>query len=124
MENPDEAIKKINQLYEKGITFSIDDFGTGYSSLSYLKKFKVNHLKVDRSFIKDIITDQSNTQITKAIIDMAHNLKMKVIAEGVETTEQKDLLTSIKCDVMQGYLFSKPVPAIDFMKLLKIGDFK
>ncbi len=124
MENPDEAINKINQLYDKGITFSIDDFGTGYSSLSYLKKFKVNHLKVDRSFIKDIITDQSNTQITKAIIDMAHNLKMKVIAEGVETVEQKEFLTSIKCDIMQGYLFSRPVPAADFLKLLKIGDFK
>jgi diguanylate cyclase (GGDEF)-like protein/PAS domain S-box-containing protein len=124
MENPDEAIIKINQLYDKGISFSIDDFGTGYSSLSYLKKFKVNHLKVDRSFIKDIITDQSNTQITKAIIDMAHNLKMKVIAEGVETSEQRDFLTSIKCDIMQGYFFSRPVPAADFMKLLKIGDFR
>ncbi len=119
MKDPEEATSKINRLNDMGISFSIDDFGTGYSSLSYLKRFKINYLKIDRSFVNDIHVDINNTEITKAIIAMAHNLQLKLIAEGVETKEQMDFLIELNCDLLQGYLFSKPVPADEFTKLLE-----
>jgi diguanylate cyclase (GGDEF)-like protein/PAS domain S-box-containing protein len=109
MRNPDLAVTRISRLSELGISFSIDDFGTGYSSLSYLKKFKITNLKVDRSFVKDINIDQNNTEIIRAIIAMAHNLRLKVVAEGIETDEQMHFLRTLNCDFMQGYLFSRPL---------------
>jgi diguanylate cyclase (GGDEF)-like protein/PAS domain S-box-containing protein len=121
MEYPEIAISKINDLNNIGINFSIDDFGTGYSSLSYLKRFKIEHLKVDKSFIMDIKVDVNNAEITKAIIAMAHSLSLKVIAEGVETLEQLEFLKTYKCDYLQGFLFSRPVPAEDMTRILQSG---
>jgi len=108
-------IKRLNRL---GIRFSIDDFGTGYSSLSYLKNFHIQKLKIDKSFVQDITTDSDSKAIISAIIAMGHNLKLKIIAEGVETEEQSVFLRAMDCDEIQGYLFSKPVPADDFRQLL------
>jgi EAL domain-containing protein (putative c-di-GMP-specific phosphodiesterase class I) len=122
MEYPDRAVKKINDLYDIGINFSIDDFGTGYSSLSYLKRFKIETLKVDKSFIMDIKVDINNTEITKAIIAMAHSLSLQVTAEGVETVEQLEFLKEHLCDKLQGYLFSRPLPADEITAMLKKGS--
>jgi diguanylate cyclase (GGDEF)-like protein/PAS domain S-box-containing protein len=122
MEYPERAVKKINDLYNIGINFSIDDFGTGYSSLSYLKRFKIETLKVDKSFIMDIKVDINNTEITKAIIAMAHSLSLQVTAEGVETVEQLEFLKEHLCDKLQGYLFSRPLPADEITAMLKKGS--
>jgi diguanylate cyclase (GGDEF)-like protein/PAS domain S-box-containing protein len=119
MDNPDNAIRVMESLNNLGVSFSIDDFGIGYSSLSYLKRFKIHFLKIDKSFIRDLIVDENNTEITRAIVAMAHNLNLKVIAEGVETSEQHEFLRGLKCDLLQGFLFSRPVPADDFEKLLE-----
>jgi diguanylate cyclase (GGDEF)-like protein/PAS domain S-box-containing protein len=123
MEYPDSAVRKINDLYNIGINFSIDDFGTGYSSLSYLKRFKIDNLKVDKSFIMDIKVDVNNAEITKAIIAMAHSLSLKVTAEGVETVEQLEFLKEYNCDMLQGYLFSRPLPAEEITTMLKKGIY-
>jgi diguanylate cyclase (GGDEF)-like protein/PAS domain S-box-containing protein len=106
-----EAIKKLNEL---GVKIAIDDFGTGYSSLNYLKKFSLNHLKIDKSFIHDIENDGGDANIIATIISMAHNLDLKVIAEGVENIEQLSFLKNHMCDYVQGYYFSKPLSADDF----------
>ncbi|HRZ25648.1 MAG TPA: EAL domain-containing protein [Spirochaetota bacterium] len=119
MDNPDSAIRVMQSLNEKGISFSIDDFGIGYSSLSHIKRFKIDYLKIDKSFIKDLIVDQNNTEITRAIIAMAHNLNLRVIAEGVEAVTQFEFLNTLQCDLHQGFLFSRPVPAEEFEKLLE-----
>lgn len=109
----------LEALKEIGVSLSIDDFGTGYSSLSYLKTFPLDYLKIDRSFVTDLPDDSNGGAIVRAIIDMAHTLGMKVIAEGVETREQLDFLLEHDCDEMQGYYFSKPLPHVELMKLLK-----
>jgi EAL domain-containing protein (putative c-di-GMP-specific phosphodiesterase class I) len=101
-----------------GIEVSVDDFGTGYSALSYLKRFDVDYLKIDQSFVKSLTDDESDKAMVEAIIVMAHKLGIKTIAEGVETEAQRDLLLSFGCDFAQGYLYSKPIPATDFEKLL------
>ncbi|MGD8189720.1 sensor domain-containing protein [Brevibacillus ginsengisoli] len=111
MQQVDAAINKLQDLKEMGIKVSIDDFGTGYSSLSYLKKFPIDSLKIDRSFIKDIVANHEDATIVKAIIVMARSLKRQIIAEGVETEEQMNLLRELGCTKMQGYLFSKPISA-------------
>lgn len=121
MQNVESAISTMNILKDRGIQISIDDFGTGYSSLSYLKKFPIQTLKIDRSFISEITTDSDDKAIVTAIIAMAKSLKLKVIAEGVETVEQLDLLRCLKCDEVQGFLFSKPLPPEEFTKLLSIS---
>ncbi|MCG3110934.1 MAG: EAL domain-containing protein [Candidatus Manganitrophus sp. SB1] len=108
----------LSELEGMGIQISVDDFGTGYSSLSYLKRFPISNLKVDRSFVSDITTDPDDAAITSAIINMAHSLKLKVVAEGVETAEQLAFLRSLKCDGMQGYFFSRPLAAEEATKLL------
>ena len=118
MKNAEHTIKILNELKEKGIQISIDDFGTGYSSLSYLKKFPIDNLKVDQSFVRDIGEYQDSETIVSLIISMAHTLRLKVIAEGVETEKQLSFLKEQKCDMFQGYIFSKPVPAEMFEKLL------
>lgn len=118
MQNSDEAVKLMHKLRLMGIRISLDDFGTGYSSLSYLKRLPINTLKIDQSFVRDIRRDFTNMAIAKAIIEMAHTLRLNVIAEGVETEEQLSSLRDMKCDHMQGYLFSKPLPAKEFEQLL------
>jgi diguanylate cyclase (GGDEF)-like protein/PAS domain S-box-containing protein len=114
MDNPDTAIAIMNRLHEHGIRMSIDDFGTGYSSLSHLKKFKVSKLKIDQSFVSDIINDSDDKAIVKAIINMARSLGLKTIAEGVETVSQLDWLRLQGCDEVQGYFFSQPLSADAF----------
>jgi diguanylate cyclase (GGDEF)-like protein/PAS domain S-box-containing protein len=110
IEEMDQNVSKISELRDKGVKFSIDDFGTGYSSLSYLKTLPLDKLKIDKSFVDDLVADRASASVAKTIIDMAHNLRFKVIAEGVETEAQKEFLKTNGCDEMQGYLFSKPVP--------------
>jgi diguanylate cyclase (GGDEF)-like protein len=121
MYNPQGAIGVMNNLHERGVRMSIDDFGTGYSSLSYLKKFKVYKLKIDQSFVRDISTDPEDKAIVSAIINMANSLGLQTIAEGVETPGQQRFLREKGCDEMQGYLFSKPLPAEGFEELLARG---
>jgi diguanylate cyclase (GGDEF)-like protein/PAS domain S-box-containing protein len=106
-------------LNKKGIKIAIDDFGTGYSSLTYLKRFPINTLKIDRSFVKECLTNTDDTAIVTTITYMAHSLKVKVTAEGVEDEKQLDFLTNLGCDEFQGYLFSRPIPAPEFTALLK-----
>lgn len=109
MENAEEVIALLNSIRKRGISIAIDDFGTGYSSLSYLKKFPVDKIKIDQSLIKDIVFDVNDLEITKAVVAMARSLKLKVVAEGVETKEHSQLLSDLGVDYLQGYLFSKPV---------------
>ena len=112
----------LHAISEMGVGLSVDDFGTGYSSLSYLKRFPIDTLKIDQSFVRDITTDADDDAISTAIIAMAHGLDIKVIAEGVETREQLDFLHSHNCDFMQGYYFSRPVSADQMTALLQPGD--
>ncbi len=119
MENPEQAITKMKILRAQGIRFSIDDFGTGYSSLSYLKRFPIDVLKIDRSFVIDATTNTSDQEIIKTIIAMARNLGMDTVAEGVEIKEQQDLLIRHGCRIMQGYYFGRPVPAERFEDMLR-----
>ena len=114
---------KLLEFRDAGIQAAIDDFGTGYSSLSYLKKFDIDYLKIDQSFVRDLETDPDDMALSEAIIVMAHKLGLKVIAEGVETEAQRKLLADAKCDYAQGYLFSRPVPAEKFEELLKNALF-
>ncbi|MBD1863943.1 MULTISPECIES: GGDEF domain-containing response regulator [Trichocoleus] len=121
MQNTDATIKKLDQLKTLGIQIAIDDFGTGYSSLSYLKQFSFDTLKIDRCFVQNISCDSKNAAITTAMIQMAHDLDLKVIAEGVETNSELAFLQQQACDEMQGYFFSRPVPAPEFEQLLVTG---
>jgi len=106
------------QLRDAGIQVSIDDFGTGYSALSYLKKFDVDYLKIDQSFVKNLALESEDFALCEAIVVMAHSLGLKVIAEGVETEQQQQLLKQIGCYFGQGYLFGRPAPAGEFEMLL------
>jgi len=119
MDNQDKAVEVLNNLRAQGIRLAIDDFGTGYSSLAYLKRFPLDVLKIDKSFIDDIPHLQDDMEITATIIAMGHILGFKVLAEGVETQEQLDFLRKKGCDAYQGYFTSKPVPAEDFAELLR-----
>jgi diguanylate cyclase (GGDEF)-like protein/PAS domain S-box-containing protein len=119
MHDPEHAVELLNALKAMGISISMDDFGTGYSSLSYLKRFPIDSLKIDRSFIKDLPLDDDDAAITRAIIAMAHGLKLKVTAEGVETGEQLSFLSAHQCDEIQGFYFSKPLPEDEFILLVK-----
>jgi EAL domain-containing protein (putative c-di-GMP-specific phosphodiesterase class I) len=118
MEDGEQTVETLRQLNALGIEISVDDFGTGYSSLSYLKRYPVNTLKINRSFVRDITTDPNDAAIIAAIIVMARSLKMQVIAEGVETEEQLDFLTGQGCGCYQGFYFSKPLPAAEVVSRL------
>lgn len=121
MRNVSENRDLLAALSAMGCILSIDDFGTGYSSLAYLKHFPLRRLKIDRSFVRDIMTNPDDMAIAKIIIDMAHTLKMEVTAEGVEEREQMELLKSYGCYEMQGFHFSKPLPAEAATELLRLG---
>ena len=118
VQDMEAVIEKMHALRALGVGFSMDDFGTGYSSLSYLKRMPLDQLKIDQSFVRDLLTDVNDATIAKTIIALAHNLGLMVIAEGVEQLEQRDLLFSHDCDAFQGYLFSRPVPLGELEKLL------
>jgi EAL domain-containing protein (putative c-di-GMP-specific phosphodiesterase class I) len=115
-----QAVELLHKLKALGLALSIDDFGTGYSSFSYLRKFPIDVLKIDRSFVSDI-ADGDEAAIVVSIIALAHNLKLRVIAEGVETAAQLDYLRRNGCDEMQGYYFSQPLPPAAFEQLLRAG---
>lgn len=121
MENSENSVNMIKQLNNIGVGFSIDDFGTGYSSLHYLKRFPINKLKIDQSFIRDLATDREDAGITSAIITLAHLLDIEVVAEGVETREQLDFLREQHCNSAQGFFFSQPLPPDDFARLYSEG---
>lgn len=118
MDSPQKAIETMLQIRAMGIHLSLDDFGTGYSSLAYLKKFPLNTLKIDKAFVDDIETSEQGRNMVATIITIAHNLDLHVVAEGVETNQQLDFLSSLHCEQLQGYLYSKPLPVNDFQKYL------
>ena len=121
MDDADGGLALMHELKALGVTLSIDDFGTGYSSLSYLKRFPLDELKIDRSFVVDLPGGRADTAIVRTVVDLGHNLGMSVTAEGVETRGQLDCLRRLGCDIYQGFLFSKPVPAERFTELLWQG---
>jgi diguanylate cyclase (GGDEF)-like protein/PAS domain S-box-containing protein len=121
MHDAQQVIASLQAFRDMGVRLSVDDFGTGYSSLSYLKRFPVDRLKIDQSFVRDLSTDADDVAIAQAIITLGHTLNLRVIAEGVETPEQLAFLRRNQCDEMQGYLFGKPMPAEEFGKLLQSG---
>ena len=118
MNDPEKAIIKLNKVRSEGISIALDDFGTGFSSLSHLLRFPIDILKVDRDFVINILTHKNSLSLVSTIVAMAHNLGMKVIAEGVEDQDQVDLLQSIQCDLIQGYVFSRPLAAADIPEIL------
>jgi len=113
------SIKQMQMLRNAGIHLSLDDFGTGYSSLSALKKFPINKLKIDKSFIDDMLTDEDDSAIVDTVITLAKTLKLKTVAEGVESESQLKMLRNKGCHAIQGYLFSKPVSGDEMLKLSK-----
>jgi len=121
LNNVEDSISKMEQLKSLGVEFSMDDFGTGYSSLSYLKRLPLDQIKIDQSFVRDLVTDSSDRAIVHTIIAMAQSLDLDVIAEGVETEEQRQFLLGKGCTHYQGYLFGTPVPIEQFEALLKQG---
>jgi diguanylate cyclase (GGDEF)-like protein len=123
MTNLDSAVRTLSAFQNSGIRISVDDFGTGFSSLAYLKRLPIDVLKIDRSFVHDATTDPDDAALVMAIITLAHNLRLKVVAEGVETEEQLRFLHLLRCDEIQGYLFSKPLPADEFKRLFAEGQF-
>jgi EAL domain-containing protein (putative c-di-GMP-specific phosphodiesterase class I) len=114
----ESRLDAISQLREIGVFIAIDDFGTGYSSLSYLKKWHVDYLKIDRSFVRDLVTDSSDLAIVGAIVALAHHLNIQVVAEGIEGWQQLEKLRQLGCGLAQGYLFAKPAPASQCRRLM------
>ncbi|AHG39010.1 diguanylate cyclase [Pseudomonas syringae CC1557] len=119
LEATEDTRQQLDSLKKLGLSLAMDDFGTGYSSFSYLKKFPIDVIKIDRSFIRDIPDDEDDMEITSAVIAMAHNLKLKVVAEGIETSAQLAFLRRHRCDVGQGYLFDKPIPGEELIEKLQ-----
>jgi EAL domain-containing protein (putative c-di-GMP-specific phosphodiesterase class I) len=120
MRDVQQAVDKMRELETMNIALSIDDFGTGYSSLAALKSFPISRLKIDKSFVRDLAHSTDDQAIARAIISLSHQLHMRVIAEGVETGQQRDFLVENGCDEMQGYLFSKPVPPDEIAAMLAL----
>ncbi len=121
MKEPEAAARTLRGLKESGVRISVDDFGTGYSSLAYLKRFPIDALKIDHAFIRDVTTNPEDAAIALAIIGLAHSLKLKVVAEGVETEGQLNFLSMHACDEMQGYYFSRPVPPSECEAMMREG---
>jgi EAL domain-containing protein (putative c-di-GMP-specific phosphodiesterase class I) len=119
MQNADYTIVVLKRLKQMGLQIAMDDFGTGYSSLSYLKKFPIDTLKIDQSFVRDLSNDPSDAAIANAMIVLAHSLKLKVVAEGVETRQQETFLRDNHCDIYQGYLFGSPISGTEMEELLR-----
>lgn len=119
MSDPEQSIAILEHLSAMGVLVSVDDFGTGYSSMSYLRRFPIDKLKIDRVFIDEIVSRPEDASIVRAIVSLAHSLRLKVVAEGVETPEQLDFLKTAGCDEYQGYHFSRPVSAVDFERLIR-----
>ncbi|HEX6177277.1 MAG TPA: GGDEF domain-containing phosphodiesterase, partial [Thermoanaerobaculia bacterium] len=119
MQNVDHAVFTLRELKAIGVQIAMDDFGTGYSSLNYLKRFPIDLLKLDQTFVREVMTDERDAAIVGAVIVMAHRLGLKVIAEGVETEEQLAYLRREGCDFIQGYLYSRPLPAAQFEEFLE-----
>lgn len=122
MEHAEDSAVLLKKLKDMGLRLAIDDFGTGFSSLTYLKQFPIDTLKIDRSFVMSLPMDENDAAIVKAIINLAHNMGIKTIAEGVETVEQLRFLQELHCNEIQGYLFSQPVPAQEIIKMLHDKD--
>jgi EAL domain-containing protein (putative c-di-GMP-specific phosphodiesterase class I) len=120
MQDSHKPLSILNTLHDQGVILALDDFGTGYSSLSYLRRFPLQVLKIDRSFIFDLETDQNNKALVDAIIAMAHSLNLEIVAEGVENEQQRDYLRHRDVKIIQGYFFSPPVPAEKFRDLLRV----
>ncbi len=118
MSDPQRVIHTLNQIRQLGARFAIDDFGTGYSSFAYLTKLPVSCIKIDKSFVQSIAADRDNSVIVKSIIDLGHNLGLKVVAEGVETVHAKKLLRVFQCDEGQGFYYCRPIPADAMTKFL------
>jgi EAL domain-containing protein (putative c-di-GMP-specific phosphodiesterase class I) len=124
MKHSESAASILKALRARGVRLAVDDFGTGYSSLSYLRKFPVDALKIDQSFIRQITTSPGETSVVTAVISMARSLKLRVVAEGVESQEELAFLEAHRCDEAQGYYFSPPVTSEQFARLLETGISK
>lgn len=122
MNNADFAVKVLTELKQMGVEITVDDFGTGFSSLGYLKRLPLDALKIDQSFVRDATTDPDDAALVMAVVTLGHNMRLKVIAEGVETEEQLRFLHLLRCDEIQGYLFSRPVAASELAKMLKKNE--
>jgi EAL domain-containing protein (putative c-di-GMP-specific phosphodiesterase class I) len=120
LENTDSVIAVMYELKAYGICFSLDDFGTGYSSLSYLKRLPLNQLKIDQSFVRDVLTDPNDAAIARTVVALGKSMRLAVIAEGVETQGQRDFLESSGCHAYQGYLFSRPLPLTGFEEFVRL----
>jgi len=123
VDDVEDVIAKMRRLKARGVRFSVDDFGTGYSSLAYLRRFPLDQLKIDYSFVRDILVDAGSKAIAQTVITLSKAMGLSVIAEGVETVEQRDLLAGLDCHLFQGFLFSRAVPAEEFeRKLEELGN--
>jgi len=121
MQEAEQALDLMRRLHETGVAWSIDDFGTGYSSLSYLKRFQASKLKIDASFVRGLPQDENDVAIVRTIIQMGHSLGLRILAEGVETSEQSAFLGEQGCDYFQGYRYGHPMSASDFCEILRVG---
>ena len=121
MESMEENIEILDRLRQMGVRIALDDFGTGYSSLNYLQQLPINNMKIDKSFVQDIANDRNKSYIAESIIQLAHRLNLEVIAEGVETEEQLRILVNKNCDIIQGFIFSEPLPSRKVERILRRG---
>jgi EAL domain-containing protein (putative c-di-GMP-specific phosphodiesterase class I) len=119
MQDPVNAVEVLRAIHDMGVRIAIDDFGTGYSSLAYLKRFPLDVLKIDQTFVNDLANDPGDAAIVEASISLAHKLGLEVIAEGVETTEQFEFMRTHDCDLVQGYYLSRPLPKSQLIQLLQ-----